>query len=230
MGFDIGVRLGLNLGPPGYAACPVELGAAPLAFRGLRLRSLLSLQLGTSVVRDPVTGLWRLEIEGEDVKTGRYISARLPELLGPWIDRYVAVERCELLGDRATDAFWVNWGGERLEEKGLDKRIHWQSAKRFGANRAFRTHRFRHCIGSTTPLLLPEVPGLAAALLRITGSVAERSYDRSAAVLAFRALHATLAAERKRTAPRRGLEVKADANLDAAQAAPLPSGALMETP
>lgn len=29
MGFDIGVLLGLNLGPPGYAACPVELGAAP---------------------------------------------------------------------------------------------------------------------------------------------------------------------------------------------------------
>jgi hypothetical protein len=30
MGFDIGVRLGLRLGPPGYADCPVELGAAPL--------------------------------------------------------------------------------------------------------------------------------------------------------------------------------------------------------
>ena len=31
MGFDIGVRLGLNQGPPGYAACPFELGAAPLS-------------------------------------------------------------------------------------------------------------------------------------------------------------------------------------------------------
>ena len=30
MGFDIGVRLGLNLGPPGYATWPVELGAAPI--------------------------------------------------------------------------------------------------------------------------------------------------------------------------------------------------------
>jgi uncharacterized protein len=29
MGFDIGVCLGSNPGPPGYAACPVELGAAP---------------------------------------------------------------------------------------------------------------------------------------------------------------------------------------------------------
>ena len=30
MGFDIGVRLGLRLGPPGYAECPVELGANPM--------------------------------------------------------------------------------------------------------------------------------------------------------------------------------------------------------
>jgi len=29
MGFDMGVRLGLRLGPPGYAECPVELGANP---------------------------------------------------------------------------------------------------------------------------------------------------------------------------------------------------------
>jgi len=30
MGFDIGVRLGLRLGPLGYAECPVELGANPV--------------------------------------------------------------------------------------------------------------------------------------------------------------------------------------------------------
>ena len=29
MGFDIGARLGFNLGPQGYATCPVEMGAAP---------------------------------------------------------------------------------------------------------------------------------------------------------------------------------------------------------
>jgi hypothetical protein len=29
MGFDIGVCLGLHLGPHGYAKCPVELGAGP---------------------------------------------------------------------------------------------------------------------------------------------------------------------------------------------------------
>jgi len=29
--FDIGVCIGLSLGPLGYATCPVELGAGPLA-------------------------------------------------------------------------------------------------------------------------------------------------------------------------------------------------------
>lgn len=32
MGFDMSVCLGVNLGPPGYAACPVELGAVPPPF------------------------------------------------------------------------------------------------------------------------------------------------------------------------------------------------------
>lgn len=34
MGFDIGARLGVNLGPPGYAARPVEVAAAPACKQG----------------------------------------------------------------------------------------------------------------------------------------------------------------------------------------------------
>lgn len=172
---------------------------ATLAFRGLRLRSVLSLALGQSVWRDHETGLWRLELEAEDVKNERFISAQLPQLLGPWIDRYVAVERAELLGEHRSEAFWINWGGEPLGKAGLDKRIRWLSAKRFGAGRAFGTHRFRHCIATTAPLLMPDQPGLAAALLRITGQVVEEHYDRGDAVLAFKAYHKALAEERRKS-------------------------------
>jgi len=169
---------------------------AMLAFRGLRLRSVVSLTLGGSVRRDGPDDPWRLDIQGEDVKNARYILATLPRLLGPWIDRYVEVERAELLAGHKSDAFWINWGGEPLGQAGLDKRIRWLSAKRFGAGRAFGTHRFRYCISTTAPLLIPDQPALAAALLRITSRVMAEHYDRGDAVLAFKAFHKTLAAAR----------------------------------
>jgi site-specific recombinase XerD len=172
---------------------------AILAFRGLRLRSVLSLTLGKNILRDADSGLWRLELTPDNVKNSRYINMRLPEILGPWLDRYMDVERRELLADNTSDAFWINWGGKPLREKGLDKRIRWQSAKRFGAAEAFGTHRFRHCIASSLPLILPEHPGLAASILHISHGVLDKHYDRSSAVLAFRAFHAALAQESKAT-------------------------------
>lgn len=167
-----------------------------LAFRGLRLRSALSLTLGENVRRDPEAGDWRLEVEADDVKNAKYISATLPKILAPWIDRYVGIERHELLAGHDRNAFWINWGGEKLEEKGLDKRIRWLSEKRFGPVGVFGTHRFRHCIATATPLILPEHPGLAAALLQITHGVLNEHYDRSGAVLAFRSFHETIDRER----------------------------------
>ncbi len=172
---------------------------AILAFRGLRLGSVVSLTLDGSVRRDGPEGMWRLDIQGEDVKNSRYILATLPRLLGPWIDRYVEVERRELLAGQKSEAFWINWGGEPLAPIGLDKRIRWLSAKRFGASRAFGTHRFRYCISTTAPLLILDQPGLAAALLRITSRVMAEHYDRGDAVLAVKAFHKTLAEARDRS-------------------------------
>ena len=170
-----------------------------LAFRGIRLRSITSLTLGGSMTRDPYSGAWRLDLQPEDVKNRKYISTQLAVVLAPWLDRYVEVERQELLNGARSDAFWINWGGEKLEEKGVDKRIRWLSAKRFGPGNAFGTHRFRHCIASTAPIILPEYPGLAATLLQISHGVLNEHYDRGSDVMALKALHKTIAADRKAT-------------------------------
>lgn len=62
-----------------------------------------------------------------------------------------------------------------------------QRLQRFGAHRAFGTHPFLYFIMTTARLIMPEQPGLAASLLRITGSVVEDSYHLGDAVLAFKA-------------------------------------------
>ncbi len=48
--------------------------------------------------------------------------------------------------------------------------------------------------------MLPEHPGLAAGLLQISHGVLNQHYDRSDDVMALRALHQTIAADRKATA------------------------------
>jgi len=172
------------------------------ALRGMRLRSVLSLRLGDSIFRDPLDGLWHLRLPPEDVKNHRYVEGALTRILAPWIDRYVEVERQEMLRGAVTDAFWVGFRGGALSESGLSSAVAARSEQRFGLGQGFRTHRFRHCLGSTLPLLVPEQPYLASQLLRISQATMQKHYDRSSEVLAFRQYHDALAAERRRLAPR----------------------------
>ncbi|HEV7457306.1 MAG TPA: hypothetical protein VGN96_11085 [Roseococcus sp.] len=172
------------------------------ALRGLRLRSVLSLRLEDSILRDPLDGVWHLRLPPEDVKNRRHIEGAITRILAPWIDRYVEVERREMLRGAVTDAFWVGYRGGALSESGLSNAVAVRSAARFGPGAGFRTHRFRHCLASTLPLLVPEHPYLASQLLRISQATMQKHYDRSGDVLAFRQYHDALAAERRRLAPR----------------------------
>jgi hypothetical protein len=44
----------------------------------------------------------------------------------------LTIERVELLRGGFHDALWIDWGGERLDERGVGKRVRWWSEKRFG--------------------------------------------------------------------------------------------------
>lgn len=122
---------------------------------------------------------------------------RIPEELIPYLDRYLAAERKELLQGRRHDWFRVNWDGSRLEYRGIDKRIRWQSAKEFG--KAFGTHTFRYAIGSTAPQVNPSEPGLAAAVLGISARVLQESYNRAGQAAAAQRFQAMLRADRAAT-------------------------------
>jgi hypothetical protein len=117
---------------------------AMLALRGLRLRSVESLVLGRSILPDPETGCWRLDIQPEEVKNHRHIATELPRILSPWIERYVTVERAEMLSGQATDAFWIGQRGAPLSASGVTNAIARRSEARFGAaSRAARADRGR---------------------------------------------------------------------------------------
>lgn len=170
------------------------------AARGLRMRGLLSITIGDRLFQRPGIGGWWVSMEPEDIKNRRAVASAWPAPLVPLLERYLAVERVELLNGKACAHLWLNWGGEPLGEMGLDKIIRRRSATRFGADEAFGLHRFRHCIGTAAPLLLPQYPGLAAGMLAISGRVAREHYDRAENVTAATSFHKTLAARRRASA------------------------------
>src|SRR5271156_3840114 len=82
---------------------------------------------------------------------------------------------------------------------------------RFGT--AFGTHRFRHAVASSAPLMDPENPGLAAGLLGISRDVVQQNYNRANQVHAARTFDALMSRRAKileaklhrHVEPRRGI-------------------------
>jgi site-specific recombinase XerC len=168
------------------------------AARGMRLRSLAGLQLGQHVVR-ATDGIWWVVLDEIDVKTEKPIEYPLPTSLQTWVERYLAVERQELLAGRLETAFWLNWSGRRLGLRGVEKRIRWWSEKRFGKEGTFGPHRFRHAIGTTGPIEDPAAAPASGALLGITGRVHEMHYNRGRRAAAAKRFHEGLARLRRET-------------------------------
>jgi hypothetical protein len=170
---------------------------ALLAARAMRLRSVTSLDLETRLRR--IDDRWHVLLGPEDVKTGRPVTYAVPPSLGAWIDRYLNVERVELLAGRFSEAFWIGWDGRQLGPRGIKKRIRWQSAKEFGPGEAFGPHRFRYCVATVAPVEDPEAAASGAAMLGITRSTYAEAYDRGERETAARAFLKALEVERAET-------------------------------
>ena len=108
---------------------------ALLAARAMRLRSVESSTSTRGLRR--IDGHWHVLLGPEDVKTGRPVTYAVPPSLGAWIDRYLTVERVELLGGPGPATRSGSTGtASRSAPRGIEKRIRWWSAKQFGPNGA----------------------------------------------------------------------------------------------
>ena len=148
---------------------------AILAARAPRVTSMASLRLGTTVLRHE-TG-YRLVFGHEDVKTGRHIEYDTPVGLKAAIEHYVIVVRAELVTGADHGWFWVNQYGDRMSKSEISDMIQRQSKATFG--QTFGPHRFRHALGTSAPLADPAHPGVAAAVLGISGRMVEQHYNRA---------------------------------------------------
>ncbi|GGJ40884.1 site-specific integrase [Neoroseomonas lacus] len=168
---------------------------ALFASRAPRRRSMRVMELGRQVRHDGQG--WWIVLGRKDVKTKRPLEYPAPKELWPWIERYISVEREELLGGKVSDAFWINRHGEALQDP--ETRIFWQSAKEFRRDKRFGPHRFRYGIATYGPRELPDSPGVTTAILGITPDVEGEHYERGDQVAAANEFHDVLDEERRRT-------------------------------
>ncbi len=101
-----------------------------LAMPAPRLRTLSLLRLGRHLRRGE--NLWFLDIEGWMTKTGYAEACPLLPEVTPILDRYVEVERRELLAGQLHDHAWIGLGGQALTPDGIVASLRAQSVSRFG--------------------------------------------------------------------------------------------------
>ncbi len=126
-----------------------------------RLRALASLRVGRNLQRRAEG--WVIEQEPEITKMGRAEWCPLDPAVAPMVERYLAVERVELLEGKDSDHLWIAEGGGKLAEASVARQIRLHTGRAF--ERPFGPHAFRHCLATTSAMDNPSAPLDGATLL-----------------------------------------------------------------
>lgn len=156
------------------------------AARAPRARTMTKLRIGDHLVRQGND--WMLLLDNSIMKTrGRELDLPLGRRVSAIVDRYVQVERAELLRGQQHDAVWIGIGGIPLAWGAVVGMVRVRSKAKFGT--AFGPHRFRTSLTTTRAILGGEHVLDAPLLLGHSVEVSLKHYNRSTALSASRAHH-----------------------------------------
>ena len=155
---------------------------AILATRAPRLRALSALCIATHLYRGGDE--WILSQHGSITKRNNEITLPLSPEVGSMLERYLGVERPEMLGEASCNMLWITHGGRPLDRSSLVARVRGRSLRRFGVE--FGPHRFRYGLTTTLALDNPTAPLDASLILGHGKTASLHSYNRATAVSASR--------------------------------------------
>jgi integrase len=136
---------------------------------------------------------WMLRQEGPIMKNQQTVlELPLSRRVGAIVDRYLAVERRELLQGQDHDALWVNVKGAPMGRPSVEKMIRIRSKARYGT--AFGPHRFRASLTTTRAMIGGNRPFDASLILGHDASTSLKNYNRARAIEASRAHDQRIAA------------------------------------
>lgn len=168
---------------------------AILSLWPIRRRSLAALTLDRHIRR--VGDQVELLLFPEDTKAKRTESWPVPEILLPYMARYLDEVRPRLAGKRNHDALWVGQHGHPLGEGGLYDVVRRRTAVAF--DRPMSPHDFRRAAATFLAMEAPDKVGLTPGILQHSSpETGDRHYNLSHSVSASRRHSETLAELRAR--------------------------------
>jgi site-specific recombinase XerC len=116
-----------------------------LASRAPRLRTIAGMRVGRHLYR--VGDIWHLFFDASLMKGGKSLEVPLGARVGAIVERYLAVEREELLDGQGHDCVWVKVDGGPLSYRGIEFVVRARTKEHYGL--AFGPHRFRTSLTTT---------------------------------------------------------------------------------
>ncbi len=159
-----------------------------LALLPLRLRNFVALSLTRHMKRR--AGVWWIDIDGSETKTGRPHAALIPSDAGRFLDHYLSHIRPHLNHGAGSDRLWLSRSGSPLAEHTIYIIITELTQRAFGC--ALNPHLFRHIFATSVSIADPEaIEGARAALGHATRLTTQQHYNRASALTAAR-IHADI--------------------------------------
>ena len=162
---------------------------ALLAARPLRVRNIASLELDRHLVKTDEA--WLITIPAEETKTKQPLTFFVPDLLQPWLERYLEEVRPLFPNPDASTLLWLGKDGPPTNQRFVYQRITKLTERFFGT--AINPHLLRDCAASSLASVSPDMARAAAPLLGHRHfSTTERYYIQANHLEASRKVNAIL--------------------------------------
>jgi integrase len=166
-----------------------------LALRPLRLRNLIGLELGRTLLQVG-TDDHRIVYGADETKTREPIEVDWPAELESHLRRYLDHYRPRLLGNRVSRMLWIGIFGAPMAEQTIRQAITIRTRQGLGA--PISPHLFRDCAATTISIEDPQHIGIASSLLGHSSSTTtDKHYRQASSVTASRQLLTTVALRRE---------------------------------
>ncbi len=151
-----------------------------LAVCAPRKRTLHAMEVDLHLTRGSTA--YHIHFLPRDMKASNDLGFDLPDVLTPVFDRYLQVERRELLGMAGHRQVWVHRDGRPLGARGIVGAVRGRTRRHLGHEMG--TQIFRTCLTTTAALLSPQAALDVPVILGHTPAVSRQHYNRATAVAA----------------------------------------------
>ncbi len=167
---------------------------ALLAARPLRRRNLTAIRIGRNLLK--VGDTYVLVFAANETKNHQSLEFSIPEIIAPYLNRYLADVRCCFPQANRHDGLWASAKGRPMTPEAIYERVCLRTREEFG--HTINPHLFRDCAATTIAIRDPKHVMVARDLLGHSRlDMTERYYNQAQAIEVSRQYQQTVLALRR---------------------------------